>query len=166
MGYSQMSLKGGESGASRAIREAARTEVGGWVIDPGKHEGRGIEEAIVQRKLNIHIYFKPWQFIWESEIEAGSIQNIKAGVTHARKGGLIRIHTWVQSQSDLWKRGELGVSWEQNFIAGLKIQGLAVRWQKGKGPSGGLPWSCWNELYLCCWIILSKYIHNCSEYEN
>lgn len=44
----------------------------------------------MQRMLNIHIYFKPGQFIWESEMEAGPTQGIKAGVTHARKGELIR----------------------------------------------------------------------------
>jgi hypothetical protein len=54
----------------------------------------------VQRKLNIHIYFKSWQLICESEIEEGTMQDIKVGVTHARKGGLTGIQTRVQSQCD------------------------------------------------------------------
>lgn len=60
------------------------------MIGLGKHEGRGMGEVIVQRKLNIHLYFKPGQFIWESEIEAAPTPDIKAGVTHVRKGRLIR----------------------------------------------------------------------------
>lgn len=66
----------------------------------------------MQRKLNTHIDFKPRQCIWESEIEAGPIQGIKAGVTQARKGGLIRIHAYVQSQSDpckVWRIRRAGL---------------------------------------------------------
>lgn len=62
------------------------------MIGPGKH-GEEALKVIVQKELNIHIYFRPWQSIWGSKIEAGPIQDIKAGVTHAWKGGLKRIHT-------------------------------------------------------------------------
>ena len=43
----------------------------------------------MQRKLNAHIYSILWRFIWERAIEGGPIQDIKAGVKEARRGGYI-----------------------------------------------------------------------------
>lgn len=96
------------------------------MIGPGKHEGRGIGEVIVQRKPNIHLYFKPGQFIWESEIEAAPTPDVKAGVTQARKGGLSG-----QSQSGRCEGGLGG--WPGPELPGVapqseerKVRGLQV----------------------------------------
>ena len=132
----------GESGAVGAV---GRTEVGGWVIGPGKHEGRSIEEVIVQRKLNIHIYFTPWQFTRESEIEAGPIQHIKAGGTHARKVEevvLTRIHTWVQSQTDPCK----GVGGGGEWFGGRLRAKLLVMSREKHAALGGFQWNCYSDL--------------------
>lgn len=37
-----------------------------------------------------HLYFIPGQFIRDPEIEAAPTRRIKAGATHARKGGRVR----------------------------------------------------------------------------
>lgn len=88
----------------------------------------------MQRKLNTHIYFKPWQCIWEGEMEAGLIQGIKAGVTQARKGGLIRIHVYVQSQSDPCKGRRIR---RAGLLMCLKVHGSMTTAGKGKGVVGG-----------------------------
>lgn len=118
---------------SDALRAAASAEAGAWVIGPGKHEGRGIEEVIVQRKLNTHIYFKSQQFIWESEIEAGSIWYMKADLP------VLKREVWqgynprlgVQSWHDPLKRKWLGFESE----ACGRIQGSAGNPAKAKGAS-------------------------------
>lgn len=82
-------LKWPEKGESRALRAAGRTEVGGLSNRPRKAWRKKRWEVIAQRKLSAHIYSTPWQFIWEHAIEGGPIQDIKAAVKEARRGGYI-----------------------------------------------------------------------------
>lgn len=137
--WSERSLEGGRG----AITVAGRTEVGEWVIGPGKHEGRGTEEVIVQRKLNIHIYFTLWQFIGGSEIEMGPIQDIKTGVTEARKGGLIRMHAQVQSQSDPCKGGRIGTAGLPVVFEDTRPHSQATGRHGTCGPFRGIAMTHW-----------------------
>lgn len=100
---------------------------------PGKHEGRGTEEVIVQRKLNVHIYFTPWQFIWEHK--GGPIQDIKAGVKEVRRGGYLL---------ELKVRLTPARSGRTRREADSQIPRCVS--EKGRAASGGFLCNCFNDL--------------------
>lgn len=117
---------------------------------------------MVQRKLNIHIYFTPGQFI--CEIEAGPTRGIKAGGTQVSRGGLIRIDAWGQSQSDPCKEGGLGARLRAELPDQLGDTWLSSQAEKGKGALGGFLGNCSNELNVQCCPNLIKRLTNWYEY--